>query len=161
MTPAGRAVTLRDEGRSRCISAREISEAPRGFSANNETMNDLLLYLGGALTILWGTAHLFPTSKVVQGFGPITQDNRRILTMEWVAEAILLTFTGVLIVVMTARFGTGAPATKTTAAVSAAMLLVLAGVSSLTGGRVDFIMYRLCAPIFVLSAALLLAGAFL
>ena len=123
-------------------------------------MNDLLLYLGGALTIVWGTAHLLPTSKVVQGFGPITPDNRLVLTMEWVAEAILLIFTGVLIVVMTARFGASGTATQTAAAVSAAMLLVLAGVSSLTGGRVDFIMYRLCAPIFVLSAALLLTGAF-
>ena len=90
-------------------------------------MNDLLLYLGGALTIVWGTADLFPTSKVVQGFGPITRDNRRILTMEWVAEAILLIFTGVLIVVMTARFSAGGTATQTAAAVSAMMLLVLAG----------------------------------
>lgn len=123
-------------------------------------MNELLLYLGGALTIVWGTAHLFPTSKVLQGFGPITPDNRLILTMEWLAEAILLIFTGVLIVVMTARFGAGGTATQTASAVSAAMLLVLAGVSALTGGRVDFIMYRLCAPIFVLSAALMLTGAF-
>jgi hypothetical protein len=123
-------------------------------------MNELLLYLGGALTIVWGTAHLYPTSKVVQAFGPITADNRLILTMEWVAEAILLIFTGVLIVVMTARFGAAGTATQTAAAVSAAMLLVLAGVSAFTGGRVDFIMYRLCAPIFLLSAALILTGAF-
>jgi hypothetical protein len=40
------------------------------------------------------------------------------------------------------------------------MLLVLAAVSALTGGRVDFIMYRVCAPIFTLSAALILVGAF-
>jgi hypothetical protein len=66
----------------------------------------------------------------------------------------------VLIVVMTARFGAGGTATQTASAVFAAMLLVLAGVSALTGGRVDFIMYRLCAPIFVLSAALMLTGAF-
>jgi hypothetical protein len=29
-----------------------------------------------------------------------------------------------------------------------------------TGGRVDVVMYRLCAPIFTLSAALILIGAF-
>ena len=69
------------------------------------TGSELLLYAGGALTILWGTAHLYPTSKVVRGFEPLTSDNRRILTMEWIAEAILLIFTGVLTVVMTARFG--------------------------------------------------------
>jgi hypothetical protein len=123
-------------------------------------MNELLLYLGGALTMVCGTAYLYPTSKVVHGFGPITPDNRLILMMEWVAEAIMLIFTGVLILVMTARFGARGTATQTSPAVSAAMLLVLAGVSALTGGRVDFIMYRLCSPIFVLSAALIVAGAF-
>ncbi len=123
-------------------------------------MRALLLYIGGALPILWGTAHLFPTRKVVQGFGNITRDNRLVLTMEWISEAILLIFTGTLIVLMTARFGAGAPATQTTSAASAAMLLILAGVSATTGGRVNFIMYRLCAPLFTLCAALILSGAF-
>lgn len=81
--------------------------------------------------------------------------------MEWIAEAILLIFTGVLVVVTTARFGADRGAPQTTFAAAAAMLLVLAAVSAATGGRVDFIMYRLCAPIFTLSAALILAGAFL
>jgi hypothetical protein len=123
-------------------------------------MNELLLYTGGALTVLWGTAHLYPTRKVVQGFGSISQDNRLILTMEWVAEAILLVFGGVLVVLMTARFGATDAASQTAAGATAAMLLVLAAVSAATGGRVDFIMYRLCVPIFTLSAALILAGAF-
>lgn len=124
-------------------------------------MRELFLYAGGGLTVLWGTAHLFPTKKVVLGFGSISRDNRLVLTMEWITEAILLIFTGAVVVVMTARFGPDAAATQTTAAASALMLLVLAAVSSATGGRVDFIMYRLCAPIFALSAALIVAGAFL
>ena len=123
-------------------------------------MRESLLYLGGALTILWGSAHLYPTQKVVHGFGGITRDNQLILTMEWIAEAILLIFTGVLLVVMTARFGAEDPATQTVSAVAAAMLLVLAVVSLATGGRVGFIMYRLRAPIFTMSAALILTGAF-
>lgn len=123
-------------------------------------MRESFLYAGGALTILWGAAHLYPTKKVADNFGRITRDNRLILTMEWIAEAILLIFTGVLVAVMTARFGADGAATQTAAAVSAGMLLVLAAVSAATGGRVDFIMYRLCAPIFVLSAGLILAGAF-
>jgi hypothetical protein len=123
-------------------------------------MRELILYTGGALTILWGTAHLYPTKKVVSGFGNITRDNRLVLTMEWIAEAILLIFAGTLIVVMTARFGADGEATQTTSAVCAVMLLALAAVSAATGGRVDFIMYRLCMPIFVLSAALIVVGAF-
>jgi len=123
-------------------------------------MNESLLYAGGALTILWGTAHLYPTRKIVQGFGPISRDNQLILTMEWLSEAVLLIFTGVLMVTMTARFGPDRAATQTASAVSAAMLLIWAGVSAVTGGRVDFVMYRLCAPIFTLSAGLILTGAF-
>ena len=123
-------------------------------------MHESLLYGGGALTVLWGAAHLYPTKKIVRGFGHITRDNQLILTMEWIAEAILLLFAGVLVVTMTARFGATGMATQTVAACAAGALLVLAGVSAATGGRVDFIMYRLCAPIFSLSAALILTGAF-
>ena len=123
-------------------------------------MRESLLYLGGALAVVWGAAHLYPTRKVVQGFGRITRDNQLILTMEWIAEAILLIFGGALVVLMTARFGVHATATQTVAAAAASMLLVLAAVSALSGGRVDFIMYRLCAPIFTFSAAMILVGAF-
>ena len=123
-------------------------------------MNEALLYAGGALPILWGTAHLFPTRQVVRGFGGISRDNQLVLTMEWIAEAILLIFTGALVIVTTARFGADGAAPQTTLAASAAALLVLAVVSAATGGRVDFIMYRLCAPIFTVSAALILAGTF-
>ena len=123
-------------------------------------MNEVLLYLGGALTIGWGTAHLYPTQTIVRSFGAISHDNQLILTMEWLAEAFLLIFTGLLVILMTARYGAGNPAARTVFAASAAMLLAWATVSALTGGRVDFIMYRLCAPIFTLSAALILTGAF-
>jgi hypothetical protein len=123
-------------------------------------MNQVLLYTGGGLTLFWGAAHLYPTTKVVHGFGGISRDNRLIITMEWIAEAILLIFAGVLVLLMTARFGATNAASQTTAAATATMLLVLAGVSAATGGRVDFIMYRLCVPIFTLSAVLILAGAF-
>jgi hypothetical protein len=75
-------------------------------------------------------------------------------------RSVLLIFAGVLVVLMTARFGVDATATQTVTAAAASMLLGLASVSALTGGRVDFVMYRLCAPIFTLSAALILVGAF-
>jgi hypothetical protein len=61
---------------------------------------------------------------------------------------------------MAARFGASGAAPRTTFAASAAMLLVLAVVSAATGARVDFIMYRLCVPIFTLSAVLILVGGF-
>jgi len=121
---------------------------------------EILLYLGGALTIGWGTAHLYPTQKIVHSFGDISRDNQLVLTMEWLSEAFLLIFTGLLVVLMAARFGADNAAAQTVFAASAALLLVWAAVSAATGGRVDFVMYRLCAPIFTLSAALILIGAF-
>ena len=45
-------------------------------------INLVLLYLGAALTALWGVAHLFPTSSVVKGFGPISTDNQRLHVSE-------------------------------------------------------------------------------
>ncbi len=123
-------------------------------------VNEILLYIGGALTIVWGTAHLYPTGKIVRGFGSITRDNRLVLIIEWIAEAFLLIFIGLLLVVMTAGFGASDAAAQTTCAASAAMLLLWAAISVATGGRVDFIMYRQCAPIFTLSALLILLGAF-
>lgn len=73
---------------------------------------------------------------------------------------MLLIFTGVIVIVMTARFGATSAASRTTFALGAGMLLVWAAVSAATGGRIHFIMYRLCAPVFTLSAALILVGAF-
>src|SRR3974377_1200308 len=99
-------------------------------------MNEILLYLGGALTIAWGTAHLYPTQKIVRGFGDISHDNQLVLTMEWLAEGFLLIFTGLLVVLMAARYGADNEAAQTVFALSAAMLLVWAAVSAVTGGRV-------------------------
>jgi hypothetical protein len=62
--------------------------------------NSILLYLGAALTTLWGISHLFPTGNVVKGFGAISADNRHIITMEWINEGVTLIFTGVLVAVV-------------------------------------------------------------
>jgi len=51
-------------------------------------INAILLYVGAGLITLWGIAHIAPTKAVVNGFGQIFQDNRRIITMEWIAEGL-------------------------------------------------------------------------
>ncbi|MCK5417635.1 MAG: hypothetical protein KAI93_03995, partial [Desulfobacterales bacterium] len=61
----------------------------------------ILLYLGSGLTVIWGIAHLFPTKSVVQGFGEISIDNKRIITMEWIIEGLALIFIGVLVFTVT------------------------------------------------------------
>lgn len=43
--------------------------------------NCVVLYAASAITAIWGVAHLFATTGVVRGFGNISQDNKRIITM--------------------------------------------------------------------------------
>ena len=46
-------------------------------------------YGASAVLLTWGAAHLLPTRAVADGFGNISQDNRRVLVMEWIAEGIM------------------------------------------------------------------------
>ena len=55
-------------------------------------INQTLFYLGSFFLFFWGVAHLIPTKFVVQGFGNISPDNRRIITMEWIVEGVFLIF---------------------------------------------------------------------
>ena len=123
-------------------------------------MQIVLLYLGAALTALWGISHLIPTRGVVEGFGEISDDNRHIITMEWIVEGVSLIFIGVLVAVVTA---VDAEAVVSTAVyiVSAVGLLVLALVSLFTGFKVKFLPFKLCPVILTVSAVLVLAGALL
>jgi hypothetical protein len=64
-------------------------------------LNQILLYIGAALTLIWGITHLFPTKSVVKGFGEISLDNQRIITMEWITEGVALILIGVLTATVT------------------------------------------------------------
>ena len=120
-------------------------------------MGQALIYLGSLMIFVWGTAHLFPTGSVVKGFGPISEDNRNIILMEWLVEGVALIFAAVLVVVVTMIDPTS---TISIAAyvVTAAFLVVMAIVSLLTGFRVNFLPFRLCPAIFASSAALISIG---
>ena len=65
-------------------------------------MNQILLYVAAGLTGLWGVAHLFATGGAVDGFGDISVDNKRLITMEWIVEGVALIAIGVLVAVVTA-----------------------------------------------------------
>jgi hypothetical protein len=117
----------------------------------------VLLYLGAALTALWGSAHLFPTRSVVNGFGEIGPDNRRIVTMEWIVEGVALIFIGFLVVCVTAIDRSSA-VSKAVYLLAVLELLILAVVSLFTGFRVNFIPFKLCPVIFTVSAIFVLIG---
>ena len=123
-------------------------------------MNEVLLFVAAGLTGLWGVAHLSATKGVVKGFGDISVDNRRIITMEWMVEGVALLSTAAFVAVAGAIDLTSRVASAVFG-VAIAPLVVLAVVSLFTGFRVRFFAYRLCPLIFTLSAVLIALGAWL
>jgi hypothetical protein len=122
-------------------------------------VNLVLLYLGAALTALWGISHLMPTRSILKGFGDISVDNQHIITMEWIVEAVALIFIGTLVTLVTIIEPSNT-VSQAVYLVSAVGLLVLALVSLFTGFKVRFIAFRLCPVIFTVSAILIDVGGF-
>lgn len=118
----------------------------------------ILLYIGSVIIALWGIAHIFPTRSIVAGFGELSSDNRNIITMEWIAEGLALSFLGVIALVFALRFGIDNPAAILVYRFSAAMLIVLAVLSSFTGARTSILPMKLCPVIKTLAALLLVLG---
>ena len=121
-------------------------------------MQSASLYLAAALTALWGVAHLFATKGVVAGFGNITFDNRRIITMEWIVEGVALVSIAAFVLAAT-LIDAQTEVSKCVYAVAVGSLVVLALVSIFTGFRIAFLPFRLCPFIFGGSAALIAWGA--
>ena len=123
-------------------------------------LNQVLLYSGSVFISFWGIAHLFPTRSVVSGFGEISVDNKRIITMEWIVEGIALFFIGSINAIVTAIDHTS-PVSLAIYLCSAVVLLVLAFVSFLTGYKIAFLPFKLCPVIFITSAVLFALGGLL
>ena len=123
-------------------------------------VNQVLLYLGSAFVLFWGIAHLFPTKSVVKGFGDISVDNRRIITMEWIIEGVSLIFIGALVSSVTFIDYTSV-ISQTIYWVSFVMLNALSVISLLTGFKVNFLPFKLCPVIFTTSSILILLGIFI
>lgn len=117
----------------------------------------VLLAVGSAIPILWGFAHIIPTKAVVAGFGQLSADNRRILTMEWVAEGLALVFLGALPGLML-LLGPTQPGAVLAIRAAAVMLLVMAAWTALTGARTSVVPIKLCPVVKTLAALCLLAG---
>ena len=146
---------MRETGAGDEIVRRNTTDKLRAGGLN---MVDLVfLFLGAALTALWGIAHLFPTKSVVKGFGDISFDNNRIITMEWIVEGIALIFMGLLVATVTV-IDPSSLVSRAVYILTILGLLVLAIVSLFTGFKVNFVPFKLCPFIFGLSAALVFIG---
>ncbi len=117
-------------------------------------MHTILIYIGSVVIMAWGIAHIAPTRSVVRGFEPLSADNRRIITMEWVAEGLTLIFIGGLVLVVTLAKEADDGAAIIVSRASAIMLLIMAAWSSLTGARTSILPMKMCP--FVKSAVALL-----
>jgi hypothetical protein len=121
-------------------------------------LSQILLYLGSLIPIAWGVAHLFATRSVVRGYGALSDDNRHIITMEWIVEGAALIYIGVLVAAVT-YVGHGGPTADVVYWLSFAMLNALSVISLLTGFRVRFLPFRLCPVLFTSASVLILIGA--
>lgn len=119
--------------------------------------SDVLIYIGSGVVFLWGAAHLFPTRNIVKGFGDISDDNRRIITMEWIAEGVALLFAGVLPAVVT-MFASDDRTSAIVCFLTAGFLVVMALVAFCAGRKTSILPIRICPLILLVSAMLLILG---
>jgi hypothetical protein len=124
-------------------------------------MNQILLYTGSAIIILWGVAHLVPTKVIVRGFGETSEDNRRIITMEWIAEGLALCFIGLLVLLTTALSDPSGCSAQLVYYLSAGMLVIMAGLSLMTGARTSIIPIKVCPAVKIIVAILFMLGSVL
>ena len=122
--------------------------------------NQVLLYSGSAFIGFWGIAHLFPTKSVVAGFGEISIDNKRIITMEWIIEGIALIFIGSINAIVTAIDHTSS-ILMAIYLCSVIVLIALALVSIFTGFKISFLPFKMCPMIFITAAGLIIIGGLL
>ena len=122
---------------------------------------DILLYIGSAIIFVWGIAHIIPTRSVVKGFGEISEDNTKIITMEWAAEGITLCFIGVLVLLVTVIGGSQGAVSALVYRISAGMLVVMAVWTALTGARTSVIPIKICPFVKTAVAILFVLGSLL
>lgn len=120
----------------------------------------VLAYIAAALIAVWGIAHAVPTKRVVAGFAPITADNRRVLTQEWLAESLTMWGMAALVVAVTAT-ATDIQVTAIVYRVVAGLLVSLAVLTAFTGARTPIVWFKVCPALLATSAALLLVASIL
>jgi hypothetical protein len=120
----------------------------------------LLIISGGVLTIVWGIAHVVPTGTVVGGFGHLSADNTRIITMEWITEGLTLMFIGTLVVAVTIFGESLSKTAKIVYLTTFIMLEAMSLLSLFTGFWIEFLPFKLCPVIFTVSGLLILQGVF-
>jgi hypothetical protein len=121
-------------------------------------MNEILVYIGAAIIIVWGIFHIIPTKAIVKGFGAISEDNKKVLAMETIAEGLTLIFLGALPILVTALSDSQGLTAKIVYLAGGAMLLAMALLTLATGARTPVIWYKICPVVKTLAAVLFIFG---
>jgi hypothetical protein len=124
-------------------------------------LSAILFYSGSLVIFIWGIGHLIPTRGIVGDFGPLSQDNRRIITMEWIAEGMTLCFIGLLVFAAAVTAGPESQTAVFVGRAGALMLLAMAVLSAFTGARTSILPMRLCPVVKTIAAAAFLSAAYL
>ena len=124
-------------------------------------MGLILLYVGSIIITLWGIAHIFPTKGVVEGFGELSPDNKKIITMEWIAEGLTLIFIGALVLLITIFYDPANCVSVFVILASAVMLVTLAILSFFTGFQTSIIPVKICPFVKIGVAILFLLGVYI
>ncbi|MCF7861415.1 hypothetical protein K9M79_04130 [Candidatus Woesearchaeota archaeon] len=122
-------------------------------------MNAIMIYIGAGLIFLWGIAHIIPTQKIVKGFGKLKPDSKKILTMLWVGEGLTLIFLGIF-AIASIKFGFYF-LSHIQIRLVVIMLIILAGLSMMTGARTKALPMKLCPVVKLISATLMFVGSVL
>jgi len=122
------------------------------------TIASVLLYVGSTVILAWGIAHIIPTRSVISGFGTISQDNLRIITMEWIAEGLMLCFIGALTLFLTLSGGPQSVIIASVYRICAIVLIVMAVLSLFTGARTSIVFFKICPAVKTTVAVLFLLG---
>lgn len=117
----------------------------------------ILFFVATGMLTVWGISHLVVTKSVVKGFGDLSLDNKRIITMEWIIEGVTLVFLGVIIGLVTI-IDRNSHVSLGVYWLSVIMLNVLSVISLFTGFKIKFLPFKLCPIIFTGSSILIILG---
>ena len=123
--------------------------------------NEILIYIGSVIIILWGIAHIIPTKAIVKGFGAISEDNKKILAMESIAEGLTLIFLGVLPLLVTILGDAQSQTAHIVYLAGGVMLLIMAVLTLFTGARTALLPYKICPAVKTVVAVLFIISSIL
>lgn len=124
-------------------------------------LGQILIYAGSGIIFLWGIGHIVPTRAIVKDFGEISINNKRIITMTWIAEGLTLCFIGILVALAVIVGGLEDKVTQLVIRASAVMLIVSSFLSSGAGARTSIFPMKLCPRVKAFVTLLFVLGTFL